>query len=119
MTSQFRGNEGELIRVKEILLQHLHQGCGKPQQRALYWQGGYLAGSQIHIKMVIFHNWALYVQNVNRILNSCKIGIKLKGYDFWSFYVFRVLLPNLCCFFQNFVPPNSPKMYMFKDTIHI
>ena len=41
---------------------------------------GYQARPKIHVKR-IFHNQALQVCNVNRVSNSCKIG--LKGYDFF------------------------------------
>ena len=41
---------------------------------------GYQARPKINVKRVFFHNRALYVRNVNRVLNSCKID--LEGYDF-------------------------------------
>ena len=47
---------------------------------ALECQKGYQARPKIYIKRVFFHNRVLYVRNVNRVSNSCKIG--LKGYDF-------------------------------------
>ena len=40
------------------------------------------ARPKIHVKRVFFHNGALYVRNVNRVSNSCKIG--LTGYDFFE-----------------------------------
>ena len=43
--------------------------------------GGYQARPKIHVKRVFFHSRALYVCNMNRISNSCKIG--LKEYDFF------------------------------------
>ena len=41
---------------------------------------GYQARAKIHVKRVFFPNQALYMRNVNRVSNSCKIG--LKWYDF-------------------------------------
>ena len=43
-------------------------------------QEGYQARPKTDVKRVFFHNRALYVRNVNRVSNSCKIG--LIGYDF-------------------------------------
>ena len=40
---------------------------------------GYQAHPNIHVKRVFFHSWAVYVRNMNRVSNSCKIG--LQGYD--------------------------------------
>ena len=47
---------------------------------ALKCQGGYQVRPKIHVKRVFFHSLALYVRNVNRVSNLCKIG--LKEYDF-------------------------------------
>ena len=43
-------------------------------------EGGYQARPKIHVKRVFFQSRALYVRNVNRVSNSCKIGVK--GYVF-------------------------------------
>ena len=57
--------------------------------------GGYKARPKIHVKRVIFHNRALYVRNVNRASNSCKIG--QKGCDFLDLtYLYRVVLCKFC-----------------------
>ena len=62
---------------------HLYDACNIkkcPGGGALECQGGYQASPKIHEKRVFFHSWALYVGNLNRVSNSCEIG--LKGYDF-------------------------------------
>ena len=81
---------------------------------------GYQACPKIHVKRVIFHNSALYVCNMNRASNSCKIGLKgydfleilriyrvvfmqilcmIPGYDIWTSYLLRVVLPSFVMFF--------------------
>ena len=58
---------------------------------------GYRTCPKIHEKRVFFHNRALNVRNVNRVPNSCKIG--LKGYDFVEdqiTYLGLFFMQNLC-----------------------
>ena len=43
---------------------------------------GYQGRPKIHVKMVFLYSQALYVRNVNRASNLCKIG--LKGCDFFE-----------------------------------
>ena len=56
------------------IIQNIRGGGGTRMSR------GYQARPKIHIKRVFFHSWALYVCNMNRVSNSCEIG--LKGFDF-------------------------------------
>ena len=49
---------------------------------ALECQEGYQVRPKIHMKRVFFHSQALYVHNMNRVSNSCKIA--LKGCDFFE-----------------------------------
>ena len=44
-------------------------------------KSGYQARPKFHVERVFFHSRALYVCNVSRVSNSCKIG--LKGCDFF------------------------------------
>ena len=59
----------------------------------IFWRS-YVFRVVFHAKFV--HNRALYVRNVNRVSNSCKIG--LKGNDFFGdlTYLGLFFMQNLC-----------------------
>ena len=96
-------------------------------------KSGYQARPKFHVKRVFFHSRALYVCNVNRVSNSCKIG--LKGCDFfWDLFILGlffiqnlrkrvwfleiwctwVVLPSLWCLFKKFVFERSSELYLFR-----
>ena len=60
-------------------------GGGGGEGVALKCQEGVSGSTKNSRKRVFFHNQALYMCNMNRVSNSCKIG--LKGMIFLRYYV--------------------------------
>ena len=75
---------------------------------------GYQALPKIHMKRIFFHSPALYMRNVNRVSNLCKIG--LKGCVFVCLLVCFFLRS---CIFRVVFIPNLHKRVWFLEIVLI